>query len=60
MFGNEKGTTTYDQDLVEGSLSGDLFTLPAGPLGAAIGFSWRHEEIDDTPGRPPPTTTSGA
>jgi iron complex outermembrane receptor protein len=50
LFGNETGTTTYDQDLVEGSLSGDLFTLPAGPLGAAIGFSWRHEEIDDTPG----------
>jgi len=50
LFAKETGTTTYDQDLVEGSLSGDLFTLPAGPVGVAVGFQWRHEEIDDTPG----------
>ena len=50
LFGNETGTTTYDQDLVEGSISGDLFSLPAGPVGAAVGFSWRQEEINDTPG----------
>ncbi|MCF8503946.1 MAG: TonB-dependent receptor [Caulobacter sp.] len=50
LFATETGTTTYDQDLVEGSISGDLFTLPAGPVGAAIGFQWRKESIDDTPG----------
>jgi len=50
LFNNETGTTTYDQDLIEGSISGDLFTLPAGPVGAALGFSWRKEEINDSPG----------
>jgi iron complex outermembrane receptor protein len=50
LFGTETGNTTYDQDLLEGSISGDLFSLPAGPVGAAFGFSMRHEEIDDSPG----------
>ncbi|WGM40251.1 TonB-dependent receptor [Caulobacter sp. NIBR1757] len=43
------GNTTYKQDLVEASFSGDLFNLPAGPVGAAFGITARKDEIDDTP-----------
>jgi iron complex outermembrane receptor protein len=50
LFTKETGNTTYKQDLVEATLSGDLFDLPAGPVGAAFGATWRKDEIDDTPG----------
>jgi len=46
----ETGNTTYEQTMIEGSVSGDLFTLPAGPVGAAFGFVWRKDELNDTPG----------
>ncbi|MDP1738232.1 MAG: TonB-dependent receptor [Caulobacter sp.] len=50
LFTHEVGNTTYTQTAVEGSVTGTLFNLPAGPLGAAFGFAWREDEIDDTPG----------
>ncbi len=50
LFFNEESNTTYEHKYVEGSVSGNLFTLPAGPLGAAFGFQIRQEEIDDKPG----------
>ncbi len=50
LFKKETGNTTYKQDLIEATLSGDLFDLPAGPVGAAFGATWRQDEIDDTPG----------
>lgn len=43
------GNTTYEQAVVQGVISGDLFELPAGPLGVAVGAEWRNFEIDDTP-----------
>ncbi len=43
------GTTTYEQTTVQGVLAGDVFELPAGPLGVAVGAEWRTFEIDDTP-----------
>jgi len=43
------GTTTYNQTMVSGVISGDLFELPAGPLGIALGAEWRQFEIDDNP-----------
>lgn len=50
LFINEEGTTTYDHAYIEGVISTDaLFTLPAGPVGAAFGVQVRHEKIDDTP-----------
>ncbi|MBI1685003.1 TonB-dependent receptor domain-containing protein [Caulobacter hibisci] len=51
LFGRSRGTTTYEQKMVEGTISGDLFTLPAGKVGAALGFALRKDEIDDTPDR---------
>jgi iron complex outermembrane receptor protein len=50
LYAVDRGHTTYDQDYAEGSFSGDLFQLPAGPLGAAVGFHVRREAIDDEPG----------
>ncbi len=46
----EVGRTTYKQKFIEGSVSGDLFELPAGPLGLAVGAVWRRDSIDDQPG----------
>ena len=46
---NAVGQTTYVQDLIEASFSGDLFNLPAGPVGAAFGITARKDEIDDNP-----------
>lgn len=51
LFFEEEGTTVYDHMYVEGVIStNQLFSLPAGDVGAAFGFQVRKEEIDDTPG----------
>ena len=51
LFGVDTGHTDYKQYTVEATVSGDLFTLPAGPVGAAFGVTYRHDELDDQPGR---------
>ncbi|HEX9955377.1 MAG TPA: TonB-dependent receptor [Allosphingosinicella sp.] len=50
LFGEETGNTLYTQLTAEASLAGDLFNLPAGPVGAAVGVQYRRDKIDDTPG----------
>ncbi|MBW8859203.1 MAG: TonB-dependent receptor [Caulobacter sp.] len=50
LIGSETGKTKYTQYSFEGSISGDLFTLPAGPVGAAFGVTYRKDKLDDTPG----------
>jgi iron complex outermembrane recepter protein len=50
LFDTETGNTIYEQTYVEGSMAGNLFELPAGPLGVAVGFHIRRDEILDTPG----------
>lgn len=50
LFTREVGKTTYDQQLAEVVFTGPAFDLPAGPLNVAVGASYRHEELDDTPG----------
>ena len=50
IVGYEQGTTVYDHMYVEGVISGELFDLPAGALGMALGFQVRKEEMDDQPG----------
>jgi len=50
LFGYEKGHTSYRQSYVEGSISGDLFTLPAGTVASSFGVMLRKEYINDTPG----------
>jgi len=50
LFGVETGTTEYTQWSIDGSATGKVFDLPAGPLSAAVGFHYREDEIDDLPG----------
>jgi len=50
LFGNEQGKTIYDEQEVEATMTGDLFSLPAGKVGAAIGVDYRHTHLNDTPG----------
>ena len=50
-FVDESGNTDYSQTIIEGSITGDLFSLPAGELAGAFGFMYRRDEIDDVPGR---------
>jgi iron complex outermembrane receptor protein len=51
LFTKESGHTNYAQMYVDGSATGDVFNLPAGPVGAAVGFELRRETIRDTPGQ---------
>jgi iron complex outermembrane receptor protein len=41
--------TVYEQTVLSGFLTGDLFELPAGPVGAVVGFEWREDSIDSRP-----------
>jgi iron complex outermembrane receptor protein len=50
LYSNEYGHTTYTQGYVDGSITGDIIDLPAGPLGGALGFQLRRESINDVPG----------
>ncbi len=50
LFGEETGKTTYKQQTLEAYITGDLFTLPAGEVGTAIGIQIQRDEINDTPG----------
>ncbi|ESQ92094.1 hypothetical protein ABAC460_04195 [Asticcacaulis sp. AC460] len=50
FFKTETGQTDYTQTIAEATLTGDLFNLPAGPVGAAFGVSFRRDEIKDVPG----------
>jgi iron complex outermembrane receptor protein len=50
LFQNDKGKTDYDQLLFSATVTGDLFKLPAGPLGLAAGVEYRDISLDDRPG----------
>lgn len=50
LFDWDQGKTVYKQWVVEGTITGDMFRLPAGPVGAAFGFQLRRDSINDVPG----------
>ncbi|CAN5193594.1 TonB-dependent receptor [soil metagenome] len=50
LFDYEAGHTNYTQTYLEGSIAGNAFNLPAGPVGAAFGFHIQHDKILDVPG----------
>ena len=50
LQGYEEGTTYFWQDSVDAYITGDLFELPAGPVGTAFGVAYQTDEIEDTPG----------
>jgi len=43
------GNTVYDQVLLNGVMTGEIFDLPAGAVGAAVGVEYRKFSIDDQP-----------
>ncbi len=50
LFSWEEGKTVYTQLSGEATLTGNLFELPAGPLGLAMGATARRDKINDVPG----------
>lgn len=50
LTGRETGHTLFKQTSAEALVTGKLFTLPAGPVGAAFGANIRRDEIKDIPG----------
>lgn len=50
IFSWEEGKTVYTQLTSEASVSGDLFALPAGAVGLALGATARQDKINDVPG----------
>lgn len=49
LYANSTGRTRYDQDTFSLVFDGSLFSLPGGPVKAAIGFEHRRDKIVDTP-----------
>ncbi|MEI9963813.1 MAG: TonB-dependent receptor [Caulobacteraceae bacterium] len=50
LLGRETDRTLYDQRYIQGDVSGNLFSLPAGPLAFDLGFAVRRDYIHDVPG----------
>jgi len=50
LFGVETGNTEYEQWSLEGYVTGFLFEMPAGPVGAVAGLHYREDSINDVPG----------
>ena len=50
LFGVDVGNTSYKQQTFEAFITGDLFSMPAGEVGAAFGIQFQKDEIDDLPG----------
>ena len=46
---NHTGNTVYDQFVLTGVATGNLFDMPAGPVGGAIGAEYRWFSINDQP-----------
>jgi iron complex outermembrane recepter protein len=49
IAGNMKHLTETVQDIVEANFTGDVFTLPAGKVGAAVGATWRQNSFSWRP-----------
>jgi iron complex outermembrane receptor protein len=49
LFGVRTFDTTYEQIVGNAFITGDLFELPAGPVGAVLGVEWRKDRIDSEP-----------
>lgn len=49
LFDQRSFDTVYEQKLISAYITGDLFELPAGPVGVVLGGEWREDSIDSTP-----------
>jgi iron complex outermembrane receptor protein len=50
LFSDRDVNTTYEQILAQAYVTGDLFELPAGPVGVSLGVEWREDRINTVPG----------
>lgn len=48
VLGVREFDTEYNQILLSAFVTGDVFELPAGPVGVALGLEWREDEIIST------------
>lgn len=49
VFGERVVSTVYEQTVFSAFVTGDLFELPAGSVGAVFGGEWRKDKIATTP-----------
>jgi len=49
VFGNRSFNTVYEQTVVNAIFTGDVFELPAGTVGAALGIEYREDVIQSNP-----------
>jgi len=49
LFGERRFDTVYEQAFVNAFITGDLFELPAGPVGVVLGGEYREDSIDSEP-----------
>lgn len=49
LFGSRDFNTIYEQKMLSAYVTGDLFELPAGPVGVVLGGEWREDSIDSQP-----------
>jgi iron complex outermembrane receptor protein len=58
------GTSAYQaitqEDSMQASLQGEIYNLPAGPVGVAVGGEWRNERMDLTSNSDPALLTTAA
>lgn len=50
LLQRQTGVTTYERELFNASMTGDLFKVPAGIVSAAVGIEHRTDRLDDLPG----------
>ena len=46
LFGDRSFVTVYEQTVFNAFVTGDLFELPAGPVGVVLGAEYRNDKID--------------
>jgi iron complex outermembrane receptor protein len=49
LFDSRDFNTIYEQTMLSAYVTGDLFELPAGPVGVVLGGEWREDRIDSQP-----------
>jgi len=49
LYQDDVGHTAFNQSTISLNVNGSLFDLPAGPVGAALGYEHRHDYIRDVP-----------
>ena len=49
LFDSRDFLTIYEQTMLSAYVTGDLFELPAGPVGVVLGGEWREDKIDSQP-----------